>query len=41
MFEVDFTAEKLGRAHHMKLGSKALRTAYTRPETSRQLALNR
>jgi len=41
VFEVDFTAEKLGRAHHMKLGSKALRTAYTRPETSRQLALNR
>ena len=24
-FEVDFTKEKLGRAHHMKLGSKALR----------------
>jgi selenium-binding protein 1 len=26
-FEVDFTKEKLGRAHHMKLGSKSLRTA--------------
>ena len=26
-FEVDFTKEKLGRAHHMKLGSNALRTA--------------
>ena len=26
-FQVDFTAEKLGRAHHMKLGSKALRSA--------------
>jgi methanethiol oxidase len=26
-FEVDFTKEKLGRAHHMKLGSKALRAA--------------
>jgi selenium-binding protein 1 len=26
-FEVDFTKEKLGRAHHMKLGSKALQTA--------------
>jgi selenium-binding protein 1 len=26
-FEVDFTREKLGRAHHMKLGSKALRSA--------------
>jgi methanethiol oxidase len=25
-FEVDFTREKLGRAHHMKLGSKALRS---------------
>jgi methanethiol oxidase len=25
VFEVDFTQEKLGRAHHMKLGSKALR----------------
>ncbi len=27
VFEVDFTREKLGRAHHMKLGSKALRSA--------------
>ena len=26
-FEVDFTKEQLGRAHHMKLGSKALRSA--------------
>jgi selenium-binding protein 1 len=26
-FEVDFTQEKLGRAHHMKLGSKSLRAA--------------
>jgi len=25
-FEVDFTREKLGRAHHMKLGSKSLRS---------------
>lgn len=25
-FEVDFTKENLGRAHHMKLGSRALRT---------------
>src|SRR2546421_339194 len=41
VFEVDFTREKLGRAHHMKLGSKALRTAYPAPEASRQLALNR
>ena len=27
-FEVDFTKEKLGRAHHMKLGSKALKMAF-------------
>jgi methanethiol oxidase len=26
-FEVDFTAEKLGRAHHMKLGSKSLKSS--------------
>jgi methanethiol oxidase len=31
VFEVDFTREKLGRAHHMKLGSKALRVAYGTP----------
>ena len=31
VFEVDFTREKLGRAHHMKLGSKVLRTAYASP----------
>jgi selenium-binding protein 1 len=31
VFEVDFTREKLGRAHHMKLGSKVLRTAYVAP----------
>jgi len=27
-FEVDFYREKLGRAHHIKLGSKALKAAY-------------
>ncbi|HWE24504.1 MAG TPA: selenium-binding protein SBP56-related protein [Myxococcales bacterium] len=27
-FEVDFIKEKLGRAHHMKLGSKALKMAF-------------
>jgi selenium-binding protein 1 len=27
-FEVDFYKEKLGRAHHIKLGSKALKSAY-------------
>ena len=31
VFEVDFTKEKLGRAHHMKLGSKSLRTAPAKP----------
>ena len=31
-FEVDFTQEKLGRAHHMKLGSKVLRSAYGAPD---------
>ena len=28
-FEVDFNKEKLGRAHHMKLGSKALKMAFS------------
>ena len=37
-FEVDFTAEKLGRAHHMKLGSKAMRTAYYAPEQPQKIA---
>lgn len=27
-FEVDFTKERLGRAHHMKFGSKAIKSAY-------------
>ena len=27
-FEIDFTKEKLGRAHHMKLGTRALKAAY-------------
>ena len=30
-FEVDFLQQKLGRAHHMKLGSKALKTAFESP----------
>ncbi len=37
-FEVDFNAEKLGRAHHMKLGSKALRSAYLVPEQPQKFA---
>jgi selenium-binding protein 1 len=28
-FEVDFIKEKLGRAHHMKLGSKSLKAAFS------------
>jgi methanethiol oxidase len=39
-FEVDFTKEKLGRAHHMKLGSKSLRTAAVEPATSERVALH-
>ncbi len=35
VFELDFTKEKLGRAHHMKLGSKALRSAAAGPRRSR------
>src|SRR5712692_3410214 len=31
VFELDWTKEKLGRAHHMKLGSKALRSAAAYP----------
>ena len=38
VFEVDFTKEKLGRAHHMKLGSKAFSSASREPERSPQLA---
>ena len=36
VFEVDFTKEKLGRAHHMKLGSKATQPAYA-PDAHREL----
>jgi methanethiol oxidase len=39
-FEVDFTKEKLGRAHHMKLGSKSLRTAAVDPVASESIALH-
>jgi selenium-binding protein 1 len=37
-FEVDFTKEKLGRAHHMKLGARGLQSAYRSPARSVQLA---
>jgi hypothetical protein len=38
MFEVDFTKEKLGRAHHMKLGSKSLRAAAADPAGLKRVA---
>jgi selenium-binding protein 1 len=38
VFEVDFTREKLGRAHHMKLGSKALRSAGADPPSLERFA---
>jgi selenium-binding protein 1 len=38
VFEVDFTKEKLGRAHHMKLGSKALRRTAADTATLERLA---
>ena len=37
-FEVDFTKEKLGRAHHMKLGSKSLRSAAAGPVVFERVA---
>jgi selenium-binding protein 1 len=37
-FEVDFTKERLGRAHHMKFGSRALKSAYA-PEPTERLAV--
>jgi methanethiol oxidase len=38
VFEVDFTKEKLGRAHHMKLGSKSLRAAAADPAGLKRMA---
>jgi selenium-binding protein 1 len=40
VFEVDFTKEKLGRAHHMKLGSKSLRSASADPAGLNRVALS-
>ena len=34
-FEVDFTKEKLGRAHHMKFGTRALKSAFNTDEADR------
>lgn len=39
-FEVDFTKEKLGRAHHMKLGSKSLQTTALDSEAGERIALH-
>ena len=38
VFEVDFTKEKLGRAHHMRLGSKWLRSATSEPSALERVA---
>jgi selenium-binding protein 1 len=38
VFEVDFTKENLGRAHHMKLGSKSLRSASADPAGLKRVA---
>jgi methanethiol oxidase len=38
VFEVDFTKEKLGRAHHMKLGAKGLHNAYRAPDSATKVA---
>jgi selenium-binding protein 1 len=40
-FEVDFTREKLGRAHHMKLGSNAFRVVEHNSASPQQLASRR
>jgi selenium-binding protein 1 len=38
-FEVDFYAQKLGRAHHMKFGTNAVKAAY-QPTTKDQVAVS-
>jgi selenium-binding protein 1 len=40
-FEVDFTKEKLGRAHHMKFGSKSLKSAFSDAEPPGKIAAAR
>ena len=37
-FEVDFLKEKLGRAHHMKFGTKSVKAAYA-PESGERVAV--
>jgi len=40
-FEVDFTREKLGRAHHMKFGSKSLKSAFGNSDPPAEIAAAR
>jgi selenium-binding protein 1 len=40
-FEVDFLAEKLGRAHHMKFGTKAVKAAFETKGAVRVAAADR
>ena len=40
-FEVDFTKEKLGRAHHMKFGSKSLKSAFDDADPPSEIAAAR
>ena len=37
-FEVDFTKEKLGRAHHMKFGTKSLKSAFDDSDSPAEIA---
>ena len=41
VFEVDFTKEKLGRAHHMKFGSKSMKSAFDDADLPGQVAVAR
>ncbi len=40
-FEVDFTKEKLGRAHHMKFGTKSLKSAFDDSDSPAEIAAAR
>ena len=41
VFEVDFTREKLGRAHHMKFGSKSMKSAFDEADLPGEVAVAR
>ena len=41
VFEVDFTREKLGRAHHMKFGSKSMKSAFDDADLPGEVAVAR